>query len=248
MTFHPDNYTKAIDMMIRVDEIQTALWMIDNMPGGPNPTAREMKRSIFRQLMSITDYALDKDEIEEGEQKVDFTTDAFTFPRYDIAKKWVEDCQASGYPPHIHEFGPASYWLPQGLLDSNLKFTYSASSVHTIAYVNALKKYKEIWRDKPHAAQSKAFVCFEVLEHLWSPGDIYHVFVKSGIEYDRIFLSTPYGCFLGGSVEDWRSRPLGHIRTYTPDEFYSFACYYWPEYKWEIVKHDSMVLIGTRNV
>jgi hypothetical protein len=103
----------------------------------------------------------------------------------------------------------------------------------------------ELWADEPKADQPKILVCTEALEHAWDEGDIVRAAYKMDQEWDQIFLSTPLGC-LGGGLPNWKTRPLGHVRGWTPSEFSEWAMKAWPGYKWTLHKSHSMVLHGKK--
>lgn len=244
--FDPEKYCDAIEMQIMSDEIITALWMIDNMPGwyreNPYPRALEIRSNLYKQLMTTQDYVMDISELDSSNAK-QLTDDAFTFPRWDVARNWVRMANEQGFIPHIHELGPANYWLPLGLLREGFKFTYNASSIH-VGSIHYQKELRDVWNSKPDTKTPVAFICFEMLEHMWNPDEIYHYFEKLDLKPHTIMLSTPCNTIYGG-MDNWSTRTLGHLRTWTPSEFQDFASKF-RGYNFTLLKHHSMVLEGRR--
>ena len=89
------------------------------------------------------------------------------------------------------------------------------------------------------------FVCFEVIEHMWTPEEIYHYFIKADIDPQAILIYTPFATFQGG-MTNWDTRVLGHVRTYTTNELFQFCSKLWPSYNWQIYKSNSMVAVGLK--
>ncbi len=102
------------------------------------------------------------------------------------------------------------------------------------------------WREqKEHKDNPTILYNTEVLEHCMNPMDIVQSAYKVGVEWDYILLSVPLGC-LGGGLENWDTRRLGHVRGWTKQEFVEFAQRHWPGYKWQLTVAPSMVLLGER--
>ncbi len=94
--------------------------------------------------------------------------------------------------------------------------------------------------------QTKILVCFEALEHMWNPHDLEQAAKKIGVEFDQIYLSTPKYTLFGG-LPDWKTRRIGHVRTWTPKEFMEFASNAFKGYSWTYFDSHSMVLKGTKS-
>jgi hypothetical protein len=110
---------------------------------------------------------------------------------------------------------------------------------------DAEKRLGEHWSSKPEPKQRKVFICFEMLEHLARPEEIFHHYVKAGGDFDTILLSTPMYTY-GGGMPNWYECDLGHLRTYTPREFLDYAKKHWPFHKWELQTGPVMCLIGEK--
>ncbi len=244
-----DVHIAAIEQMIRADELQIALKMLEAVPGWwrdhyPNELAR-IKSTIYRQTYDQIEYATDDEEAdcprEMGESQ---WSGPYMYPRAEIISNLIK----SLFPktPWIYDLGCSHGNLPLGLIKSNHNFTYCGVGMnHRI--IQKLKKWTGLhWKEKPNPNQPTILYNTEVLEHCMNPLDIVHSSYKVGVNWDYIVLSAPMYC-LGGGLPDWETRRLGHVRNWTPGEFIEFANKHWPNYAWVIYKSASMVLVGTKN-
>lgn len=252
--FSQDHYLNMIEQYIMCDEIERALWLIDNPPAyfrdHPIPEAQKIRDQIYKQLMSLEEYCNDKEE--KASEAKSFTDDMINelinsqhcYPRGPIMCELVKKFNDEGKIPHIIEMSPANYWLPRGLKAKDLKFTYKPLTINK----DALTEAKTLLHDvmiEPDPKQPKVFVCFETIEHLWNEDDIYHFYVKQGVDADIVAFSTPCYTLFGG-LPNWHSRELGHVRAYTPSEFIRWANKNWPNRQWQLQKHHMMVLLGSK--
>lgn len=258
--FDIDTWIQAIEMQICSDEIQTALKMCGELlPGyyrdNPPKEILEIRSRLYQQLYDQFDYSSDHDEANFTRTEVtEQCLTAYTYPRADILFQDIKDLNTAGIQPWIFEISPSHGWLPVGFADRGLKFNFFGKNMNQ----PALKKVKEwlpegVWQEWPESwekpgptrSQQKILVCFEALEHMMNPHDLTQAAHKVGQDFDRIYLSTPMYTLWGG-LPNWRERRIGHVRTWTPAEFLSFAHDAFPGYKWEIFKSPSMVLRGIR--
>lgn len=246
--FNVDHYLDSVEQMICCDELETALYMLDHLPGYYRnfvpQRALDIKAAMYRQLMSVVDYANDKHEAKEANEEIhhcpiekQWETPHF-FPRGPAAIRTVKELNDQGFSVHVTEFGPANYWLPYALKDQGCDFSYDSYSI------NSSVKYLEPQTpsDKP---KKHLFCCFEVIEHLWNHDDVYHHYAKAQINADVIMISTPKHTLFGGRA-DWKERELGHVRTYTPGELINFGNKHWQGYDWQLFDAYMMVLIGKK--
>lgn len=246
--FSIDNYLDVVEQVICADEIQNALWMLDHLPGyfrdNYPERASEIKKKLYRQLMTVEDYCGDDSELEENSAKEhdgylpkDCWNLEHYWPRGHVLVERVKALNAEGYCADIYEFGPANYWVYHSLKDLGLDFKYHCSSIG---------KPKKIEKTDSKLEKSKQiFVCFEVIEHLWNPDDIFHYYFKTGLDADMILMSTPKYTLFNG-LPNWETRPLGHIRTWTPKELLSFVSKHCPKYSFKVFDAPMMVLEGIK--
>jgi hypothetical protein len=236
----------AIIQMIQSDELQIALRMCDDVPGWYRDNyPRELldiKRKIYEQTYDQVEYATDDEEAqcsrEFGEAQWD---NGYMHPRAEIISQIVKECVR----PWIFDLGCSHGNLPLGLIKSGHEFSYRGVGMnHRIQ--NKVKEWVgEYWADKPKLHQTTILYCTEVIEHCFNPHDVIHTAKKTGVDFDRILLSVPYAT-LGGGLENWSTRRLGHVRTWTGNEFVRFAEDNFKGYQWTLYMSDSMVLVGRK--
>lgn len=246
--FDIDHYLDSVEQIICADEIVFALQMLDKVPGYyrefPVTRMQEIKRKVFRQLMSAIEYSKDPEEdagfIEKymGCKLEDMYRHQQHYPKGYIIMELAEKAKAAGFFLDIYELAPAHFWVPHGLKGQGYKFNYHYQNL------NSQKPTIEIKNDNSGASK-KVFICMETLEHLWNEDDIYHGFVKFDIEPEYLILSTPKHT-LGGGLPNWDTRPLGHIRTYTKNEFLQWAVRSFPGYDFNLYDAPMMTLLGVR--
>jgi hypothetical protein len=247
--FNVDSFLETVEQFIGADEVSTALYLLDNMPGWyrDNPPAKavELKKHLLKKFFTNVDYAKDGlsiDPLIRNPQDVEIY---FETERGQLTHQVIVELNKQKQPPWIYELGPGAYWIPFMLKKLGLDFNYFGPSLNTPLQLDMSVYLDETWAKRPRDNQSKVFICFEMLEHLVDPGEIYHHYIKAGDDFDRILLSTPMYTY-GGGHTDWRNMDLGHLRTYTPKEFFMFAHKYWPNHEWVLYQGPVMCLEGRK--
>lgn len=248
----PKLHEQAVIQMIRADEIQIALKMLDEVPGWYRDNYpqefKEIRDRVYRQCYDQFDYSSDHDEANfTREQVTEQCLSGYTYPRADILFEEIKRLNSQGSTPWIFEISPSHGWLPVGFSDRGLKFNFFGKNLNQAA-LDKLKSWLPfgVWDEKPNGGQIKILVCYEALEHMWNPHDLEQSAKKIGVEFDQIYLSTPKYTLFGG-LPDWDTRRLGHVRTWTPSEFVNFASKSFPGYSWEFFDHHSMVIRGKKS-
>lgn len=242
-------YLAAVEGMIRADEIERALWMLDNLPAwyrdNPPPEVRMMKQILYENLYDCFDYASDPDEAgwTKENAELQFGT-AYTYPRAEVLRDIIGQMNAKGHKPWLCEFSTSHGLLPLGLQREKFEFNFFGKNLNHQALVK-LKGWLNdgVWAEQPRVDQKTIFVFTEALEHAYREEDLLYSYRKLAIDFDHLVLSVPYGC-LGGGLPNWKTRRLGHIRGYTADEFFKLAMRFFPSYEFKLYKADSMVLHG----
>lgn len=254
-----------IEMLIASDEIQLALEVIERIRPGWHRDNRskelqDIRHRLYQQLYDQFDYSSDHDEANfTREEATGQCLTPYTYPRADILFEDIKKLNDEGHVPWIFEISPSHGWLPVGFADRGLKFNFYGKNMNQ----PALEKIKAwlpdgVWKKHPvepfHnqsgdkvilVQQKKILVCFESLEHMQNPHDLTAAAHKLGVEFDRIYLSVPMNTLWGG-LPDWRTRRIGHVRTWSPGEFLDFANNSFTGYRWELFKSPSMVLRGSK--
>lgn len=227
--FDVDVYLSAVEGMINADEVERAIWMLDNMPAYyrqyPPKRAQEIRESLHRKLWTPIQYK----GIYSGE--VDFSLWPLRAQKLEaLIKGFNEKDQV----PHVMELAPGGGWMEAGLNDKGCKFSYESLDL-----------------DKGHLRCDQLpqgpniFVAFEIIEHLSNEWEIYQNYLKFGKEAQVVILSTPLFTYAGG-MDDWRNRDLGHLRTYTPFELHAISSKMFQGFDWECSTDDTIVLMGKR--
>ena len=157
-------------------------------------------------------------------------------PRAQLLGARVRVINGAGGRPNIMEIGPGTFWLPHSLRARGLSFTYEYQALHRA----------DLPFDAPKGDGQNIFVAFELIEHLANEAEIYEAYLKFKKKADFIYLSTPLYTY-GGGNPDWQNGALGHLRTYTPQEFGKFALEFWPEHQWTAHLSDTITLEGVLN-
>lgn len=230
--FNPEQFLDVVEQMINADEVERALWMLDNMPGyyRDNPPARalEIRDRLHKQFYTAVQYA---SEVPGTEVNAETVLRAWPL-RAELLANTIKRLNESGVTPNVMEFADGTGWLKVGLHEKGLKFSHEGLSLGG-EYLLA------------DEFDFNIFVAFEVIEHLADPWDIYRNYLKFDRHADLVFLSTPLYTINGGE-NYWQNRPLGHLRTYTPGEFQNVAERMFRGFKFEIIADDTMVAIGNR--
>lgn len=244
-----DTHIAAVEQLIRADEIQMALQLLDMIPGWQRDRypkeLTEIRNTIYRQTYDQVEYATDDEEAdcprEMGEGQ---WVSQYCYPRAEILETLIKSLWPRS--PWIYDLGCSHGNMPLGLIKAGHNFLYKGSGMnHRI--IQKLKGWVgEKWSDLPIGDQPTILYCTEVIEHCMNPLDIVHSAHKIGIRFDHILLSVPMYC-LGAGLPDWKTRRLGHVRNWTPQEFHDFASKHWPGYIWQLYKSNSMVLHGTKS-
>ena len=245
--FNVEKYLSCVEEMIGADEITQALQMLDNMPGWYRDNkpirAVEIKKKLLKQLYTPNDYAFG----DSLPYQINNLEETINLGRAKIAIELVQRLNQDGIIPHITELAPGTFWLPLGLQKRECQFTYKAIALspHRPPDVAELEFVSRSVEDFT-TAQTHLFVCYELIEHLSQPIEIYQNYLKADKPFTHILLSTPRYT-VSSAAPDWYNKDLGHLRTYTPREFAQFATDYWPDFKWTLVDGNVMVLVGEKS-
>lgn len=245
-----DQHIAAIEQMIRADEIEIALKMLDQIPAWWRENypqeLTEIRTTLYRNLYDTFEYASDSDEAgwAKEDAEAQFLT-AYTYPRAEILLDTVKQFNAQGLTPWVFELSTSHGLLPLGLKKHGAIFRFAAKNLNQPALLKVKEWLGPVWADEPSRDQPTVFVFTEALEHAYREEDLRQSYYKLGIDFDVVILSVPYGC-LGGGLPNWRERRIGHVRGYTRNDFIKLANDYFPGRKWELTPAYSMVLKGVR--
>lgn len=234
--FDVDLYLNAVEGMINADEVERAFWMLDNMPAfyrdNPPDRALEIRRNLHRQLFTPVQYQGIYDGVDmfNEEEAVKYWSG-----KAQVIEQLVRELNEEGKTPNIMELAPGSLWLPTGLRAKGLKFTYEHKSID-----HGVKSPFDLPTQMDEPA---IFVALEFIEHLWHEEEILENYLKFNRRAKYIVLSTPLYTYCGG-LDAWHSRPLGHLRTYTPRELVRACEKMFFNYEWKVFLETSIVVVG----
>lgn len=225
--FNLDTYFGLIDMYISADEVETALWLLDRIPSyyrdHPPQRLLETKEALHKAIWTPPQYAGIYADVKDNDQ----------WPhRAHVIEETLKQRQG---PFHIMELAPGSRFIETGLRSRGLDFTYECIGLDERVECEPLK------------GSINVFVCFELIEHLHNPHEIYQNYLKFNKRADLIFISTPLYTYGGGMGMEWRDRPLGHLRTYGPKDLYKVVSDMFVGFdQWTCHTSDTITLVGER--
>lgn len=263
--FDVDKFVETVEMFVNSDEVIIGLKMLEQLPGYYRDNMPkqiiDLKKNILNKIVTVRDYinydGETYDKANEWEIKLhgkenlpeglhDFYRMYFCFPRSPITIDTIKKYNESDFIPHVVELGPSNYWLPYGLAKEGLKFTYEPITINQTAEKDHLPRISQYQKGAADH-QPVIFVCFETIEHLWHPDDIYHYYARQGIDASVILMSTPKYTLLGGDDRKMERPNIEHLRTYTPTELLGFAQRHFQGYSWEYYDAEMMVIKGFKN-
>lgn len=248
--FNMDLHLAAVEQMITAEEIETAFYMLEHMPAWYRDNmpieAIKLREQLYTRLYTTLDYqAVDCSKAIVGYSQGIYPGD-FKISRVQAIIELVKELNRNNQNPHLVELGPGSYVVPFALMDAGCQFTYQAEGLnqanHELA-IEKLAKYWDWWDEE--CEKPTIFISLETIEHLHNPNEIYHYALKTGIAFDHLVISTPLYCWMGG-FGHWHQMDLGHLRTYTPQEFANQVVKWWPGYSYQMQLSDEIVIIGKK--
>jgi hypothetical protein len=246
VSFNPKHYIDLCEALLCQDETLMALKILDMVPGyfrDHYPVKLlELKRDIQAKIATASFYSCDAGcELETTDETC---ANYIGTLRAQLIVQDVKVCNDNGYKPVIIDHAPGENWLPIVLEKQGLNFWYKP------IYVNHPSNEKFRYRYERFLPENNSMIglanapviysCCEVVEHLHEPKEIRFDMERNVGKADAIHCSTPKYTF-NPNVTDWRLiGDLGHLRTWTPNEFQEFIRTTFPDYIHSI--YDSQVL------
>lgn len=228
-TFNPQDFIKVAQQLVDADEVERALWLLDNVPAyyRSNQVKEiiDFKSSILSRMVTPAGYADDQHDcgvmpFEEAQAVVKLTLRGVLL-EYEL--NGPEEY-------HVVDVGPGEYWIPKALSGN---YSYKPVGLDIKTREEAFKDKDIIARMGRQTGQTGVFVALEVIEHLPDPGDLAVECAKHFTkEPHYIHLSTPLYTFDASPKKD--AKLLPHLRAYTPNEFQIEAFKLWPHYNWQL--------------
>lgn len=238
INFNVKAFLIAAEELVRADEVERALNLLDNLPAyyrdyEPREVTK-LRNEIMERIATPSFYR----DCDKDFELPDYDPTRATL-RYVMIQHEVGELNKRNLVPHIHDYAPGSFFVPVLLQQDGLKFTYSFTDLGDTAarHVHPIIKDKLA---KHTEGQPKIFLAYEIIEHLWHQPELKTEMLKAIGLADVVHVSTPkysfdYNCL------NWRSRDtLGHLRAYTPKEFFETVQKIFGEYVCGF--YDSQIL------
>jgi hypothetical protein len=233
-------FLKAAEELLRADETIRALNLLDNLPAyyrqNIPPEVQALKREIMSRIATASFYATSSDyELSAPEDSHIYAANTL---RGQLLLHDIKALNSRDLMPHLLDLAPGEYAFVRMLQHNQCLFSYQASYVNHPSYQHYKKHFEERELDylrQDNNIRPTVYFCGEIIEHLWQEEEIrYEMERKIGLA-DIIHISTPNMAF-DYECTDWRSKgDLGHLRTYTPNEFAIKIIKMFPEYHVQIL-------------
>ena len=243
-------FIDAAQWLLRSDEFERAMYVLDNLPAyyrdNVPQEVKDLKKHAYSQWMNLNDYVINPhDEIFDKERAVQSMNGTL---RGNMLRDHVKKANDEGITPHIVDMGPGEFWLPMALKETGHKFTYYGYCLQKRQEGRVREYLGDIWQDKT-PDKNVIFNACEIIEHITKPEyDITQLFYRMCPNAETIYISTPLYTFGGGNFK-WEEQSekglLGHLRAYTPKEFYKVVTDMFPGYVLEFIPNEIMMIKGT---
>jgi hypothetical protein len=239
----PKPFIDAANILVAADEPMRALKLLDEVPGyyrdNPDPQMTSLKEKILSLLATPAFYATNPYDTLVREEVAEHVVDSLV--RGVLIRDDVKRFNDQGLTPHIVDLGPGEYWLPIGLKKKGLQFTYHDVGLCKEAQDKAYVFIKDRVRETQSPGQPVIFVACEIIEHMHHEEDIAVEYHRLKANADVIHISTPKYTFdIRKSQLDWEKKgDLGHLRTYTPKEFFDVVSKMFPQHQFVIYEKNA---------
>ena len=242
-------FIDAANILVAADEPLRALQLLENLPGYYRDN---VPYSIFLLKLQIQSKLATPEFYSRQEMNPAIKYPAATHQemketlRFRALKEDVQNLNDQDIAPHILDIGPGTYWLPVCLKFLNLRFTYEGIGLCQYADTEIKKYLGDIYQA---SGLKKDGTCIafagELIEHLYNESDIAIECFRRGVYPRIIHISTPKYTWDTRKIRlNWQAfGDLGHLRTYTPNEFISVVSKMFPSYKLEINHNEEIMHI-----
>ncbi len=245
-SFNVTCFVDAIHELVRSDEVANALWLCDHLPAWyrdhPPKEITELKNEIMKRMATPSFYATDAGC--ELTSHPDVHKAMKHSLRGDMIVKEIKHLNSNQTKPILFDVGPGEAWVPRLLIHEEVRFTYYPIYVNHPSYA-FYKNQFESALGIPEENATKIFFACEVIEHLWKEDEIRFEMNRHCGLADVIHLSTPLYTF-DRKCQNWMAdkKDLGHLRAYTPSEFFMKVQQMFPEYDLTLFKSQPMHIRG----
>ncbi len=234
--------------LVRSDEVANALWLLESgIPGFyrdfPPKEITDLKNEIMANIATSSFYATDSGaELQSDPNIHKIMKHSF---RGDMLLKEMKFLNKNGFVPTLADLAPGEYAFVKMLIEEKTQFLYMPIWVNYPSYKHYHKDFESQMGGVPREDQPKVFFACEILEHLWHPEDLRYEMNRHCGMADVLFFSTPRHTF-DTQCDDWRKKgALGHLRTFTPQEFVLQIQKLFPEYHLSFFDSQPMQIRAT---
>lgn len=236
MPFNVALCVQYVEELIRQEELERALLVLDNVPAEQRmvqpPELMQLRRDILLRCETARDIQNAPEDILDSDTAKLLMQGTL---RGQLLYMEVRQHNEAGRIPHLVDYGPGGYFVPTGLRALQCSFTYWDVACNSKAQAEARPGIPELKAEADHGRPT-VFVGLEVLEHMHEPRDLAVEALRHCGERgpDSVHLSTPMCTYSEFPItEDWRTtRTMHHLRAYTPQEFLLAANALFPGYHW----------------
>ena len=249
-------FIDAANILTAADEPLLALKVLDSVPSFYRdniPTdILALKNKIRKHLATPVFYLQEKpspryadDNAVEDIPKL-FASYVESLLRGQMILKDVRDINSEKLCPVIVDLGPGEYWLPIGLKHLGADFHYRGIGLCDSNRLGAAHFLSV--NEMASEGRADIFVACELIEHLHCEQDIRTEFERNAPDAKIIHISTPLYTFDGRASQiDWEAKGgLGHLRTYSPTDFFAVVSRMFPEFKCALTVSQIMHIRGER--
>ncbi len=225
-------FIDAANELVRADEVARALWLLDNLPAWYRDNAPDevvqLKNEIMKRMATPSFYATD------AGCELTVNPDSHLYMRNtlrgDLIVKDMKFLNKHNFFPKLFDLGPGEYWTPKLLIHEQVKFSYRPIYVNHPSHDQYRPTFHSVVIGDSIDQPKILFAC-EIIEHLWHEDEIRYEMNRHLGMADIIHLSTPCYTF-DFNCTDWKKekKDLGHLRAYTPTEFFMTVQKMFPEY------------------
>jgi hypothetical protein len=249
--FDPKLCEQYAEMLVRHDEVERALLVLDNIPAQYRDHIPENLVRLRAQIMAArcTTHAYFTEGLDLA-PRPDTALETLHRTARGMLIEWeVRRYNEMGRSPHLVDLGPGEYFIPIALQKLGRSFTYWPIAADLRTAGQAAELIAPVLCKMPSPIEPRIFVALEVIEHLPYVDDIHTECLRHvGGFPEHIHLSTPRYTFdVVGPDREWR-KPCGlpHLRAYTPREFSNEAQRLFPGYAWQLYEGKIASLRGSR--
>lgn len=249
--FDSKPFIDAANILVASDDPLLAIKVLESLPAAYRDYVpaeiEEVKHAIYEKLATASFYfenpSLKKLAVPEEYLKV-----LPNVLRWQLIEKDVKELNERNVIPHLVDLGPGDYYLPLTLKHLKYKFTYFDISLCHMTRDMARQALKEEYFSDNTYDRPVIFIACEIIEHLHHERDILVECRRARLKPDILHISTPKYTFDNRACRlDWREfGDLGHLRTYTLNEFYSIVKEMFPNYELQAFNSKILHIRGTK--